>query len=281
MARPALACAPMTIAPPILPVDAPPPWLVQAVGATVPIEGPWLPLEGGRSNRVWRAGDLAVKLYDPTSATPLFPNEPAAEALALQSLTSLPLAPSFVSSGAGWLAYRYQPGASWRQDPAAVARLLGELHGLGPLPGLRSLPVGPQQIGQQARSFAMAGLPPMPKLSDPGPVRPTIVHGDAVPGNIVVTPQGLRLIDWQCPGNGDPVDDLALFLSPAMQLLYRGAPLSLAEREAFLAAYPCRATVARYVLLAPLLHWRIAAHCAFRAARGDDVYGAAIQLELG
>lgn len=271
----------MNAAPPPPPHDAPPAWLVKAVAESVAgDQGPWLPLAGGRSNRVWRVGAVAVKLYQPRTATPLFPNDPAAEALALQSFAGHDLAPDFVASGAGWLAYRFQPGDIWREDPAAVGRLLGALHGLGPLPGLRPLPIGPQAIARHATRFAPSDLPPMPRPADPGPIRPTVVHGDAVPGNIVVTPGGLRLIDWQCPGNGDPVDDLALFLSPAMQVLYRGAPLTGAERQAFLGAYPCRSTVARYKVLAPILHWRIAAHCAFRAARGDAGYGAAIRLEL-
>ena len=41
-------------------------------------------------------------------------------------------------------------------------------------------------------------------------------------------------------GPGGPVDDLALFLSPAMQVLYRGRPLTAEEGAAFLDAYPNR-----------------------------------------
>jgi hypothetical protein len=65
-----------------------------------------------------------------------------------------------------------------------------------------------------------------------------------------------------------------------MQQLYRGRPLSAGETAAFLAAWPRGAEVARYRLLAPLLHWRLAAHCAARARRGDAGYGDALRLEL-
>jgi hypothetical protein len=64
-----------------------------------------------------------------------------------------------------------------------------------------------------------------------------------------------------------------------MQWLYRGAPLSADETSAFLSAYGNPATIARYRALAPVLHWRIAAHCAWRAARGDTDYAQAMRLE--
>ena len=37
--------------------------------------------------------------------------------------------------------------------------------------------------------------------------------------------------------------------------------------------------LARYDLLAPLLHWRIAAHCALRASQGHDGYAEALDHE--
>jgi hypothetical protein len=65
-----------------------------------------------------------------------------------------------------------------------------------------------------------------------------------------------------------------------MQVLYRGRPLTAEEGAAFLDAYPNRRTVERYLRLAPLLGWRIAAHCALRAARGDQGYAEALRLQL-
>ena len=109
--------------------------------------------------------------------------------------------------------------------------------------------------------------------------RRRLVHGDPVPGNIVTGPGRAALIDWQCPALGDPAADLAIFASPAMQQVYRGAPLSEAESAAFLAAYPDEETVARYRALRPWYHWRMAAYCLFRAERGRAGYAAGLTLE--
>ncbi|MEI6801465.1 MAG: phosphotransferase, partial [Pseudomonadota bacterium] len=86
-----------------------------------------------------------------------------------------------------------------------------------------------------------------------------------------------RFIDWQCPGLGDPAEDLATFLSPAMQWLYTGRTLGPDQRSRFLHAYPDQATVARFQALEPLFTWRIAAHCRYRAAKGDADYAQALQ----
>ena len=40
-------------------------------------------MTGGRTNRLRRFGDLVVKRYDTGAASPLFPNDPLAEARAL------------------------------------------------------------------------------------------------------------------------------------------------------------------------------------------------------
>lgn len=237
------------------------------------------PLAGGRSNRLWRLGETVVKLYDLGAARPLFPNDPQAEVTALRALAGSSLAPDLLHMGEGWIAYRFCPGATWQRDPRPVAQALARLHRRAAPTGLRALPMGAAAIAAHAQSFAPVGLPPLPAFAEAVPAQPRLVHGDAVPGNMIATSATLTLIDWQCPGAGDPVDDLALFLSPAMQQLYRGAPLTADETAAFLAAYPDPVVIARYHALRPLLHWRIAAHCALRAAEGDADYAAALKLE--
>lgn len=262
---------------------APDPALAAAVAAACPaLRGhPWQGLSGGRINRLWRVGGAVVKAYRPERASPLFPNDPQAEARVLRHLAGRGLAPVLLAQGAGWIVYRHCPGRIWQQGPAPVARALGAVHRLAPPPGLRALPMGGAAIMAAARGLPVpAGLPLMPRADAPAPARRVLVHGDPVPGNLILRAGRVVLIDWQCPGAGDPVDDLALFLSPAMQALYRGAPLSAGESAAFLAAYPDGATVARYLALRPLLHWRIAAHCALRAAQGATDYAAALRLEL-
>lgn len=241
------------------------------------------PLPGGRSNQVVRVGDLVVKIHLPETASPLFPNDPGAETRALRLLGPLGLAPCLRASGPGWLCYDHLEGVSWRRDPSAAALALRRLHALAPLPEqFRPLPSGTLMLRRDAARVArgLDGLPAMPVTPDlPAVARPALVHGDAVPGNLIESVAGVRAIDWQCPGLGDPVDDLAAFLSPAMQALYRGRPLDAGEREAFLSAYGSGGTVARYRELAPLLHWRIAAHCLWRARRGDPGYAEAFALE--
>ena len=102
-----------------------------------------------------------------------------------------------------------------------------------------------------------------------------------MPGNIIATPNGPVLIDWQCPARGDPAEDLATFLSPAMHWLYRGKLPDEAERAQFLDAYPDPVVVDRYLRLAPLFRWRMAAHCLWKAERGAADYATALKLELG
>lgn len=269
------------------PAALPPAPLRAAVTAKMPglSDAAWQPLAGGRVNRLWRVGAVVVKAYDAAGASPLFPNDPEAEARALALAAPPGLAPPLAAHGPGWNAYHYAAGTTWHEDPAQAARLLGRVHALAVPPGaFRTAPMGPDAVAPQARAIAAAcrgTLPPMPDLPPIAAAIPAFIHGDAVAGNLIVKGSEAVLIDWQCPALGDAVDDLATFLSPAMQHLYRGTPLTPAEAEAFLAAYPDPATIARYRAMAPLLHWRIAAHCLWRAERGAPGYQAALALELG
>ncbi len=244
----------------------------------------WKPLSGGRSNHVWRVGGLVIKMFDADAQSPLFPNDPAAEAQALQLCAPMGLAPTLRAQGAGWIAYDHVPGAIWSEGTVPVARLLHRLHATPFAPDcFRTLPMsGPALIAAAVRIAADCAqrLPPPPDPGVPMPMTPSLLHGDAVPGNIIVGARGLILIDWQCPALGDPIEDIAAFVSPAMQWLYRGAVLTKAETADFLAAYPDAGTVARYRAYAPILHWRMAAHCLWKSERGAADYARAAELEL-
>jgi aminoglycoside phosphotransferase (APT) family kinase protein len=258
---------------------APPPALRAAAAAHLPApQAPWRPLRGGRVNRLWRVGGAVVKQFDPAGDSPLFPNSAADEAAALRFAAPQGLAPALRAAGPDWVIRSHAPGRPWRSDPGLAARLLARLHALPPPASFAPRPGGSAAILAQAAAIGA----PWPAPADPGigpPARPAPLHGDPVPGNILVHRGSALLIDWQCPAAGDPAEDIALFLSPAMQWLYRGAPLSADDTAAFLAAYGDAAAVARYRALAPLLHWRIAAHCAWRARRGDAGYARALRLE--
>lgn len=245
-------------------------------------DAPWQALRGGRTNRLWQVADLVLKRHDPAAESPLFPNSATDEARALRLFAPLGLAPRLRAAGADWVIYDHLPGTIGSADPAAVARMLGRLHGVDlPAGTFRAVPNGSAELLAQARAIAEGlGLPAPP--ADPAlpPTIPRVVHADAVAGNVVAGSDGPCLIDWQCPGQGDAAEDIAAYLSPAMMWLYSGRTLAPAERAEFLSAYPDRATVHRFLALEPLYRWRMAAHCAWRARRGDADYARALRLEL-
>lgn len=244
----------------------------------------WTPLTGGRINQLWRVGDAVVKWYNPVGASPLFPNDQGAEALALRKLHPAGFAPELLADAPGWLAYRFIRTGAACARPSLVAETLVRLHrhsGAGL--NFRRLQGGSAEL--RARSLEIAGLcagglPTPPRVPELPPSGPCVIHGDAVPGNIIHSDQGIKLIDWQCPALGDPCEDMAAWLSPAMQWLYTGHVPDPADAAEFLAVFPPE-TRDRYTALAPLFHWRMAAHCLWRAEQGSSDYRHALSLELG
>jgi thiamine kinase-like enzyme len=113
-------------------------------------------------------------------------------------------------------------------------------------------------------------MPPLPERTVAPSGASRLLHGDPVPGNLIDCGKTLRLIDWQCPAAGDPCEDIALFLSPAMQIAYRGTPLSQAEENEFLSAYGCDSTVTRYRSLAAWYHARNLAYCLWQLYQGES-----------
>ncbi len=248
-------------------------------------------LSGGRTNRVWRLGEYVAKLYVPRDENPLFPNLPYAEWSCLGELAPLGLAPEpvehFESVLGEVVIYRHVAGTIWRGDTAPVAEMLDRLHRQSPaLPGLRNLPNGGASVmAHGQRILDMCGDRTMleklkPETPDVGPVASILVHTDVTRANIIATESGPMLIDWQCPGLGDPVEDLAVFLSPAMSIVYGDGLLSQQEQNAFLAGFTNRELPARYTQLAPAYHWRMAAYCQWRLESGVAEYEAARDAEI-
>lgn len=250
-------------------------------------------LHGGRVNRVWRwqrpGGALAVKAHAPGGASPLFANDARAEHAALLALRGTGLAPepaALLPGPVPLLLYRFEEGGPGGAREAGW--LLGALHALPPPAFLPARPQGAEAV-LAAGEAMLAGLPGArmmaglrPRLPALPPVREAFLHGDPVPANIVARPGGAVLIDWQCPARGDPAEDLACFLSPAMQIAYAGRPLPAAEARAFLRAHGDRAAAARLRALAPAFHWRMAAYCLWRLARdpGDRAAKAGFEAEV-
>lgn len=245
----------------------------------------WTPLVGGRSNKSWcvdaQAQPIVVKLFTTGSDNPLFPNDPVLEVASLRHLEGTQLAPVWLddfSTEAGYcVVYAHVPGETWQEGAAEIAALLHRVHGLNAPVPMRVAPDGSTALVRQteailaqcaaSRADSFRRLQPARMVPPSG--RKCFLHGDPVPGNIVGAPGDWRLIDWQCPAIGDPCEDIALFLSPAMQMAYRGAPLSAGECQSFLAAYPDRETIQRYRSLAGLYHWRMAAYCLWLDSRGN------------
>ena len=253
------------------------------------------PLSGGRTNRVWKISgkkDLICKLYSKSTQNPLYENVPMSEYACLKQMSGQNIAPEpriFLTAPFGQvLVYNYLHGTIWDQDAAAVSTLLSHIHQQPAPKGLRQLAVGTEALVAQTLkilatlttecSDRIKALQPHVECTFENPH--CLVHTDVVPGNLIRTGTGLRLIDWQCPGIGDPVEDLAVFLSPAMHLIYRGQTLPDAQQADFLAAYPDINIQERCKIMMPLYHWRMIAYCAWKEARGAEGYGAAKQLEI-
>ncbi|WP_371170467.1 phosphotransferase [Aliiroseovarius sp. 2305UL8-7] len=262
----------------------------------IPMNAHWHGLDGGRTNPIWRVDmhdgtRLVCKLFMPNTATPLFANDGTREALALQALERSGIAPEIVAfqdtSFGESLIYRHVEGPTWNGDVQSVARLMARLH-QQPLPaGLPEVTLTSQtMIADGLAMLAQSGhdLGPPPDVAVGPTSRQAFLHGDIVPGNILASPGRLVLIDWQCPVIGDPCADLAMFLSPAMQVVYGRRQLTATEIESFLVTYQSHnqdmQTVARYRVLEPLFHWRMAAYCRWKTALGDLAYEGMADLEL-
>lgn len=259
----------------------------------------WGALSGGQTNAVWKVrgpgpDGIVIKLFSPQGETPLFANDPDAEVAALTALAGTNLAPGLVASlltpAGRSLAYTFVPGQSWRaqDNPGDVAHALARLHARPVPKTLRASDVGPERLVDAARAMTSPGqatLPiPVQEPATAAPPRRFFLHGDPTASNTLVTPSGITFVDWQCPSVGDPADDLAIFLSPAMQIVSGNSPLPRHKEAVFLAAYAQTApdgaaTVARYRALAPLYHARMAAYAAWRTARGEPAYAHAADVE--
>ncbi len=246
---------------------------------------PLLPLHGGRTNLVFLSGELVIKVFRANQANAMFGNSAKDEFAALSALQHSSIAPkplALLDSSAGEiLVYQHVDGKPWQSKPELVARILGHLH-QQPLPDLPNSTNSVQSIAEIGRKLLQgngdfAPCPPLPTLA---PAKPAFIHGDITANNIIVNGTKLTLIDWQCPRNGDAAEDLAGFLSPAMQLLFGPGLLTSEQRQTFLDAYPDQTAVTRYHALAPLFHWRMAAYCQWQVAQGLKKYALGFQAEL-
>lgn len=256
-------------------------------------------LQGGYWNQVMKVacaeGKFVLKRYVEVLPNSLFPNLPAAEAAALGRLSGLGVAPEPFGF---WpeekiLVYRYVDGDLWSGDMEAVAALLARKE-KADAAGFRNVPWQPEAIlaqgdGLLARcaddDLSLRLFRTRPHPADiAAPARLSLIHTDIGAGNLIGTGQQLRLIDWQCPAEGDLAEDVYSFLSPAFQILNNRAPV--VTTDGFFAALAMPNVRDRYFRLRPYFAYRMAAYCCLRyqGAGGDqslhDRYHAAASAEL-
>lgn len=260
-------------------------------------------LTGGFWNQVYRlqVGEkrIVIKQFFKGVTNPMFPVMPDTEAAALSYLQGSACAPEPITylpqTPAGdILLYGYVAGLPWQFDPQnaekctkGVADLLARVHrtpiDANAKNSFRLLPQSPKEL--YAHSLTMLGecdetvrgsleylQQQLADLPVTVPCEPVLVHTDCGPGNIIVGEAGPCLIDWQCPGLGDPLQDVFTFASPAMQILYHCKPLAEEITSHFFQSYfqaqiagsDVEAMKARLPLVKVYHHFRFAAYCAYR-----------------
>ena len=259
----------------------------------IPLESSWYEQTGGQTNKVWRVvgeQDLICKLYQNSQNNPLFKNMPEDEYRCLKWLEGSNIAPKpykLLETELGMvLLYHYVDGALWSNDLNAVSDLLCRIHEHKILKGLRIISGLPSQIQTSGLKIInnlnnkckneLTKICPNVIISE---IEPVLVHTDVVVGNLIFGNQGLRLIDWQCPALGDPVLDIAMFLSPGMHEIYGSGKLSMKDHEIFLMNLTPKLR-SRYNILGPLYHWRLAAYCFWKAEQGFIEYEKAALAEI-
>ena len=218
-----------------------------------------------------------VKVFAAQDGWRLFPILPDDEARALLLLKGHDVAPEYVEYHPrvgelpAVLVYEWVEGTMWTTGAAEVARLFRRQHAVV-VDGFREVPTGSIGIVEQGERLLQSAdsheAAMLRKVCPTARVQPTprraLIHTDAGTGNFIVGPQGIRLIDWQCPALGDAAEDLFTFLSPAFQVLYDHEPLTVLERAEFLDAYEEPTVLVRLAALAPALTFRMGAYCAMR-----------------
>jgi hypothetical protein len=262
-------------------------------------------LKGGAWNDVFRIrsdkADIVIKRFVGMLEGTIFPNLPHAEALALERLSGLAVAPEPVAfyPDTEWgavLVYQFHPGKSWDGNVVPVAQLQKRKLGVDTA-GFREVPIDCEGILAQGDAlFARCGsdhrvegfrrhrpkvraVPPLPRRA--------LIHTDVGPTNLIDGPQGVRLIDWQCPAAGDPAEDVASFLAPALQILSFRVSLTAEDRAAFLTAYDDWDMEQRLGVLEPCYAYRMAGYSCLRYqllkdsdAMWHDLYIKAADAEL-
>jgi thiamine kinase-like enzyme len=216
-----------------------------------PLEGEAVPLDGGITNRNYRAcfGSTEVVIRMPGKDTDQLGIDREAERAANECAARLGVAPEVVAALADppCLVTRFvagrELGAEELREPAAlteVAAALRAVHDCGEqlavgFSGFRIVETYAERAGARgvtpppdyAPAHATAERIEAALADAMGP--PVLCHNDLLPANFLASDAGIRLIDWEYAAMGDPYFDLGNFA------VNNG--LGPAEEEAFLGAY--------------------------------------------
>ena len=200
--------------------------LVRLEGRLGPISGGPIALDGGITNRNFRAvlggRDYVVRL--PGKDTDLLGIDRAAERLAARQAAGLGIAPELVWADDDCSVTVFAVEATaidpdrLRADPAPFGRALRAFHDCGLtlptqfwIPALLDEYAGlldargatPPAAFERARELVARIAQALP-LNEPAPC-----HNDLLPGNLLATPGGVLLVDWEYAGMGHRLFDLA------------------------------------------------------------------------
>ena len=216
-----------------------------------PLEGEATPLDGGITNRNYRArfGSTEVVIRMPGKDTDQLGIDRAAERAANECAARVGVAPEVIAALADppCLVTRFVSGHELAPEelrqPAAMAEVAAALravHGSDEQLGVSFS--GFRIVETYAERAAARGVTPPPDYAAAHATArrieaalagvigaPVLCHNDLLAANFLASEAGIRLIDWEYAAMGDPYFDLGNFA------VNNG--LGAAEEEAFLAAY--------------------------------------------
>jgi len=253
-------------------------------------------LSGGYRNLIHRVEgdgfDCVVKQYAPPDDNPLFPLLFEDECRSLAAFEGAAIAPRLIAIDRvrKLLIYHFISGDVWDGDVVGLGALLTRVGQVAPPGWLRRLPSHVEDLRAHTTHILRAIVDPPRGLLDhfdvpDEPFANSLVHTDCGPGNVIGTAGHYLLVDWQCPGQGDPVEDLAAATSAGVQIMYGRTPLEKSDVDELLASYGDSNATERYRWKAPLYSARFAAYCAWRSERlgshpDADRYREALAAEL-
>ena len=234
---------------------------------------------GGHTNSVWLLNDktkIVLKKYSKSDEKSMFPNSLVDEVKVLKKLEKIDIAPKLLKS---WpklsiIAYRYVEGRHCLKNFQAVVELIKRKERLD-AKEFKKVSTDPKEILLEGDRFLKI-CKMIPNVDKPTSIevyplkKTSLIHRD-ISTNLIEEPDGqVKIIDWQCPANGDICEDIFSILSPGFQILANRAPLSKEENSLFW-NYMNRPDIhKRYNEIKASYAWRHGAFCFWRSTMVDD-----------